>query len=145
MRLDADTCRTRLAAARVARLATTGADGRPHLVPVTYAVRGEQVIIGIDQKPKSTYDLRRLRNIADNPRVAVLCDHYEDDWTRLWWVRADGSAAVLTAGTERDDAVAALVGKYPQYQADPPAGPVIMIAVDRWSGWTASAPTEPGC
>jgi PPOX class probable F420-dependent enzyme len=145
MRLDADTCRTRLAAAPVARLATTGADGRPHLVPVTYAVRGEQVIIGIDQKPKSSYDLRRLRNIADNPRVAVLCDHYEDDWTRLWWVRADGTAAVLTAGAERDDAVAALVRKYPQYQADPPAGPVIMITVDRWSGWTASAPTGPGC
>ena len=136
MRLDVGTCRRRLAAERVARLATTGADGQPHLVPVTFAVRDEVVIIGIDQKPKTTYDLRRLRNIADNPRVALLGDHYEDDWTRLWWVRADGTATVLTEGAERDDAVADLARKYPQYRADPPGGPVIMIAVDRWSGWS---------
>jgi len=137
MRLDVGTCRSRLAAAEVARLATTGADGQPHLVPVTYAVRDETVIIGIDQKPKSSYDLRRLRNIADNPRVAVLCDHYEADWTRLWWIRADGTASVLTSGGERVDAIAELARKYPQYRADPPGGPVIMIAVDRWSGWSA--------
>ncbi|WP_152365521.1 TIGR03668 family PPOX class F420-dependent oxidoreductase [Microlunatus speluncae] len=140
MRLDVGTCRALLTGAEVARLATTGADGQPHLVPITYAVRGEIVIIGIDQKPKSGYDLRRLRNIADNPRVAVLADHYEADWTRLWWVRVDGTATVLTDGAEREAAVADLVRKYPHYRTDPPGGPVILIAVDRWSGWTASDP-----
>ncbi len=145
MRLDAGTCRSRLAAAEVARLATTGADGQPHLVPVTFALRGETVIIGIDQKPKASYDLRRLRNLAENPRAAVLVDHYEADWTRLWWVRADGTAKVLTPGPERTDTIAELVAKYPQYRTDPPAGPVIMITVDRWSGWSASAGSGAGC
>lgn len=139
MRLDEGTCRSRLAAGQVARLATTGADGQPHLVPVTYAVRDDTVIIGIDQKPKTTTNLRRLRNIAENPRVAVLVDHYEPDWTRLWWVRADGNAVVLSDGVERDAAVSELVAKYPQYRQDPPAGPVIMITIDRWTGWAASS------
>lgn len=96
------------------------------------------MLIAIDQKPKSTTNLRRLRNIAENPRVSVLADHYEPDWEQLWWVRADGTATVTSEGPEREAAIAALIEKYPQYRQDPPAGPVIMIAVDHWSGWSAS-------
>lgn len=140
MKLDEATCRRLVQGAAVARLATTGADQLPHLVPVTFAITGDTVIIGIDQKPKSTTNLRRLRNLAENPRVALLCDHYEDDWTRLWWVRLDGLGAVLGADPERAAALAPLVRKYPQYQDDPPAGPVIRISVQRWTGWSG----EPG-
>jgi PPOX class probable F420-dependent enzyme len=114
-------------------LATVGADGRPHVVPVTYAVHGDEVFIGIDQKPKTTTALRRLRNIEENERVAVLVDEYDEDWAHLWWVRIDGVAQVLPDAPE---AVELLVAKYPQYDGDPPRGPVIAIHADGWSGWS---------
>ncbi|MGW6278664.1 TIGR03668 family PPOX class F420-dependent oxidoreductase [Kribbella sp. NPDC055071] len=135
VRLDEARCRERVGAARVGRLATVGGDLRPHVVPVTFAVGGDELFVGIDQKPKSTVDLKRLRNIAGNPRVAVLVDEYDDDWAQLWWVRVDGVARVL-----EDDraAVELLVAKYPQYVADPPLGPVIAIRADGWSGWAYS-------
>ncbi|TDD59527.1 TIGR03668 family PPOX class F420-dependent oxidoreductase [Kribbella antibiotica] len=130
MKLDEPTCRARFAAARVARLATVGADGQPHLVPVTFAVAGDEVFIAIDHKPKTTTNLRRLRNIAANPLVTLLVDEYDDDWSQLWWVRADGIAQVLpTAPTD------SLVAKYPQYVVDPPQGPTIVVMVERWTGW----------
>ncbi|WP_363326404.1 TIGR03668 family PPOX class F420-dependent oxidoreductase [Haloactinopolyspora sp.] len=135
MRLDRDACRARMASARVARLATTGQDQRPHIVPITFAVSGEFLVTAIDQKPKSTLDLRRLRNIAANPYVAVLCDHYADDWSQLWWVRADGQARVVDGEPARGAAIAALREKYPPYRSDPPRGPVIRVAVESWSGW----------
>lgn len=121
-----------MAAARVGRLATVGPDLRPHVVPVTYAVHGDELFIGIDQKPKSTTDLKRLRNIAENERVAILVDEYDEDWTHLWWVRVDGIARVVDSDAA---AIALLVAKYPQYEADPPRGPVIAIRADGWSGW----------
>ncbi|MEV4264191.1 TIGR03668 family PPOX class F420-dependent oxidoreductase [Kribbella sp. NPDC049584] len=133
MRLDEAGCRARVAAARVGRLATVGSDLRPHVVPVTYAVHGDELFIGIDQKPKTTTALKRLRNIAGNERVAVLVDEYDEDWTHLWWVRVDGVARVVASDAA---AVALLVAKYPQYEADPPRGPVIAIRADGWSGWT---------
>ncbi|WP_134103395.1 TIGR03668 family PPOX class F420-dependent oxidoreductase [Kribbella pratensis] len=133
MRLDEAGCRARVAAARVGRLATVGPDLRPHVVPVTYAVHGDELFIGIDQKPKTTTALKRLRNIAGNERVAVLVDEYEEDWTHLWWVRVDGVARVVASDAA---AVALLVAKYPQYEADPPRGPVIAIRAEGWSGWT---------
>ncbi|TKK76817.1 TIGR03668 family PPOX class F420-dependent oxidoreductase [Kribbella jiaozuonensis] len=132
MRLDEAGCRARVAAARVGRLATVGPDLRPHVVPVTYVVHADELFIGIDQKPKSTTDLKRLRNIASNERVAVLVDEYDEDWTHLWWVRVDGVARVLASDAA---AVGLLAAKYPQYEADPPRGPVIAIRVDGWSGW----------
>ena len=122
-----------MAAARVGRLATVGSDLRPHVVPVTYAVHGDELFIGVDQKPKTTTALKRLRNIAGNERVAVLVDEYEEDWTHLWWVRVDGVARVVASDAA---AVALLVAKYPQYEADPPRGPVIAIRAEGWSGWT---------
>jgi PPOX class probable F420-dependent enzyme len=147
MRLEVADARRRLAGVRVARLATVSPAGRPHVVPFTFALgsraRGagsgpeDHIYSAVDAKPKSSTDLRRLRNIRANPRVAVLADHYEDDWDRLWWVRADGQAAILDDPATMAPALALLAGRYPQYRQHPPAGPVISIHVDRWTGWTA--------
>ena len=129
--------RERFVAARVARLATADAAGRPHLVPIVFALDGETIYSAVDAKPKRTTALRRLANVRENPAVAVLVDHYEDDWERLWWVRAEGRARVL----DRDDpeahrAVGLLTARYPQQDA---AGEVLAVDVERWSGWTADS------
>jgi PPOX class probable F420-dependent enzyme len=127
-----------LGPARVARLATAGEGGRPHLVPVTFAVDGDRFYIAIDHKPKTTATgLKRLRNIERNPNVSVLADHYEEDWTALWWARADGRAAIITAPEDRESPLDLLARKYPQYQQHRPDGPVIAIEVDRWTAWAA--------
>jgi len=123
----------------VARLATVGADGAPHLVPITFAVHGDTILTAVDGKPKSTMRLRRLANIATNPNVSVLVDHYDDDWQTLWWARADGVARLVDTASERREAVRLLTGRYEQYVATPPPGPVVAIDVGRWSGWTAAA------
>ncbi|MBB3050930.1 PPOX class probable F420-dependent enzyme [Prauserella isguenensis] len=138
MKLDPAEARSRFVDARVATLATADADGMPHLVPLTFAVEGDTVVFAIDDKPKSTSNLRRLRNIAANPQVSLLVDHYEDDWRRLWWARADGTATVHDDGTDRMPAIRSLTARYPQYEEMPPRGPVVVIAVSAWSGWSAS-------
>ena len=124
-----------VAGARVGRLATTEPDGRAHLVPFCFALGAGVLYSAVDQKPKRSRDLRRLRNIRERPAVAVLVDHYEEDWTRLWWVRLRGRARVLEAGEESAAALALLVDKYQQYRRDPPAGPVIAIDPEEWRGW----------
>lgn len=141
-----ESARARFAAARVARLATVSADGVPHLVPVVFAMHGDTVYTAVDGKPKSTTALRRLANIAANPNVSLLVDHYDDDWTQLWWVRADGTASI-----HHDDAVASsgrdlLSAKYAQYQTVSLSGPVIAVQPTRWSDWAACrpAPARPG-
>jgi PPOX class probable F420-dependent enzyme len=136
MRLSPGEARQRLVTARVARLATVSAAGQPHLVPVTFAADGDTLCIAIDHKPKSTLRLKRLANIAANPTVALLADHYADDWTQLWWSRADGEATVLTEPADTARPVALLAARYPQYQATPPTGPVIAITVTTWTGWS---------
>jgi PPOX class probable F420-dependent enzyme len=138
--MDAAEARARFAAARVARLATAGTDGRPHLVPVVFAVAGDTLYTAIDDvKPKASLRLRRVANIAENPAVAMLADHYDDDWSALWWVRADGTARLLEPG---DDAAARgralLADRYEQYRDAPPPGVVIAVDVARWSGWSAA-------
>jgi PPOX class probable F420-dependent enzyme len=128
--------RARFAAARVARLATVDAHGRPHLVPIVFALAGETIYSVVDAKPKRTTELRRLRNVSSNPYVSVLVDHYDDaDWSALWWVRADGVARVLEL-TEPGarDAVRLLAERYPRQRA---TGPVLAIDIERWSGWSA--------
>jgi len=137
MRLAEDEARGRFGAARVARLATVGGPGSPHLVPVTFAVAGDRIYTAVDAKPKTTRDLRRLRNIRGNPRVAVLADHYDEDWSRLWWARADGRAVILDAPDDMAGPIRLLAERYPQYRRSPPAGPVICVVVDRWAGWAA--------
>jgi PPOX class probable F420-dependent enzyme len=136
--------RTRFAAARVARLATAGADGRPHLVPVVFAVDGGRIYTAVDDvKPKATMRLRRLRNVAENPSVTLLADHYDDDWTALWWARADGVARLLEPrDPEAARARRLLAARYPQYRDAPPPGAVIAVDVARWSGWAGT--TAPG-
>jgi PPOX class probable F420-dependent enzyme len=136
MRLDPADARTRFAGSAVLRLATAGADARPHLVPCTFAVDGSgRVVIGIDNKPKSSASLRRLRNIAENPRVSMIADHYADDWAQLWWARADGVATIERSGEEHAAHWALLRRKYPQYAGQVLEGPVIAVTVESWSGW----------
>ena len=125
----------RFGAARVARLATVGRDGAPHLVPITFALVGDVLYSAVDAKPKRHSRLQRLANIEHEPRVSVLVDRYDDDWTVLWWVRADGVARVLPSSAA---ALAALAGKYPQYRSAPPPGPFVEIQVHRWAAWSAS-------
>jgi PPOX class probable F420-dependent enzyme len=121
--------------ARVARLATVGADSRPHLVPICFVVEGSVLYSAVDRKPKRSANLKRIENVRANPEVTVLVDHYDDDWTQLWWVRLDGRARVLAEGAEREHALELLAGKYPQYSADAPDGPVLAIDVERRRSW----------
>ena len=139
--MTADQARGRFAAARVARLATVDERGRPHLVPIVFALDGDRVYHAVDHKAKRTTALRRLDNIAVDERVSLLADEYDDDdWSRLWWVRADGIARVLGgACDESSSAIALLCQRYAQYRDTPPAGPVIAIDVKRWTGWRAAA------
>ncbi len=123
----------------VARLATVDEAGRPHLVPVTFAVHRGAVHTAVDHKPKAGRDLRRLANIRANPRVTLLADHYEDDWDRLWWVRVDGHARVVEGEDRMAVPVDLLSARYPQYRDRPPGGPVITITIDAMTGWTATA------
>jgi PPOX class probable F420-dependent enzyme len=139
LNLEPAEARRRFAAVAVARLATVSPGGRPHLVPVTFAVDGDLIYSAVDAKPKTTTRLARLRNIAAEPRVAMLADHYEPDWDLLWWARADGSATVLAGAAEMAAPLALLARRYPQYRAAPPRGPVIAVRVERWTGWAASA------
>ena len=155
MRMTLEAARDRFLTARVARLATVGADGAPHIVPVTFAVvqiedeqaddaeagqptiTAEVIVFGVDHKPKSTLALRRLANIVTEPRVAFLADHYDEDWSALWWVRVEATARIVT-GSTRGRAVQALAHRYPQYAALPPEGPVVGSWVTHWSGWQAT-------
>ena len=131
--------RSRLSGVPVARLATVDQQGRPHLIPTTFAVDGDCIYTAIDSKPKASRNLKRLRNIRGNPYVAVLADHYEDNWEQLWWVRADGRATILEAATDTAGPIRLLTERYWQYREQPPKGPVIRIQVERWTGWTSSA------
>ena len=135
--------RRRLAEARVARLATVGEGGRPHLVPITYALEGDTIYFAVDAKPKRTTDLQRLRNLATNPAVSVLVDHYEEDWRRLWWVRVDGVARIVEDAAHAGHAIDLLVSRYPQYEHARPPGPVVAISIESISGWAAAE--NPAC
>lgn len=130
------------ARARVARLATVDDVGRPHLVPVVFALTGDTVATAVDHKPKRSARLRRLDNIRANPAVSLLVDGYDEDWERLWWARADGTARVLPpadGSAASAGYIRLLAAKYPaQYAVRPPRGPVVQIVVDRWSGWQAT-------
>ena len=134
--MDEARCRALLAAARVGRLATVRPDGRPHVVACCFAAEGDRVWTAVDAKPKATTALKRLENVRATGRASLLVDHYEEDWTRLWWVRVDGPAAVVTD----DAAIDSLVAKYDQYRAQRPAGPVIAIDPERWRSWIPSEP-----
>jgi PPOX class probable F420-dependent enzyme len=135
--LSTQDARALLGTVRVARLGTVDEHGQPHLVPVTFAVDGDHLYIAIDHKPKTTTNLKRLRNIGHNPRVSLLADHYEEDWSQLWWVRVDGQASILS-GADRAGPLDLLAGKYRQYEERRPDGPLISIEVTRWTAWASS-------
>ncbi len=126
------TPRERFAQARVARLATAGSDG-PHIVPIVFALVGDTIVHAVDHKPKRTTALKRIANLRADPRASVLVDFYDDDWSRLWWARADGTARILDPGHRA--AIEALAERYEPYRATPPTGPVIAIDVHRWTAW----------
>jgi PPOX class probable F420-dependent enzyme len=128
------TAEARFAQARVGRLATVTPVGRPHIVPVCFALHDGRVYTAVDAKPKVTSELARLENVRTTGRASLLVDHYEEDWAKLWWVRVDGAAEVLRS----EEALDALAAKYEQYRSARPAGPLIMIAPERWRSWVAS-------
>ncbi len=130
-----------LAEARVGRLATADAEGRPHAVPICFAFDGRHLYTAIDEKPKRAAPrrLRRVRNIEANPQVALVVDHYEEDWRRLRYVLISGTARVIAEGREHARAIALLREKYPQYRAMRLEGrPVIKISPRRVAAWTGS-------
>lgn len=134
--MDVADCRRLFSAAPVARLATVGPTG-PHLVPVVFAMSEDLVVTAVDHKPKRSRRLRRLANIIGNPAVSLLVDEYDDDWSRLWWVRADGLARVLDDVGAMQPALDLLTERYEQYRRLRPEGPVIEVTIMHWTGWAA--------
>jgi PPOX class probable F420-dependent enzyme len=130
--------RRRFASSPVARLATVRPDGRPHVVPLVFALVDDTVYTAVDAKPKRSRSLQRVTDVRADPRCALLVDHYDDDWERLWWVRADGRCEVVDAPSGTHPGIRALGQRFGQYIDDPPAGPLLVVSVDRWTGWAAS-------
>jgi PPOX class probable F420-dependent enzyme len=127
----------RFAGARVARLATVTADG-PRLLPVTFAWHRGTAVWAVDRvKPKRHTRLRRLDDLAADARVALLADHYAEDWAELWWVELQGTAAILD-GAAAVAALDALAGRYPPYRSERPPGPVVAVTPRRWTWWSAT-------
>lgn len=135
--MDQDEARARFRTARVARLATIRPDGAPHLVPVVFVLQGDTVWLTVDEKPKRHRRLQRLVNVSSEPRVSILADVYDEDWSRLWWVRADGRARIVDDGPTLEAALDQLLIKYAQEREQRPTGPAIAVEVERWSGWSA--------
>jgi PPOX class probable F420-dependent enzyme len=138
MQLATDEARRRFASSDRAVLASVRPDGAPHLIPIVFALVDDVVHTAVDHKPKRSRRLQRVANLEHEPRCSLLVDHYAADWSRLWWVRADGRATVLEAAEVDAGARAALVDRHPAYQDRPPAGPWVRIEVTRWRGWAAS-------
>lgn len=138
MRIDVDEAWALLRGARVARFATLRPDGSPHVVPVVFCVDGGAVYWAVDDKPKRSVDLARLRNIASDPRAELLVDHYDEDWAALWWVRASGTARVVEDDAEAQRAREALRAKYLAAREYAPSGPVVALDVAWIRGWRSS-------
>jgi PPOX class probable F420-dependent enzyme len=129
---------SRLASGRVGHLATADASGTPHVVPFVFVLDGETVYWAVDEKPKRSRRLKRLTNIEANPNVEMVVDGYDEEWDRLWWVRASGPARILEQGGERTRALDLLRQKYPQYRVNMPRGDVVAIELVRVTGWAAA-------
>jgi PPOX class probable F420-dependent enzyme len=132
-----DRTASRLDRIRVATLATVSADGRPHLVPVVFARDGDELVTAVDGKPKKQKTLARIANISRDPRVTLLAHLYDEDWSKLSWVRVDGSASLEVQGEGFARALTALRKRYPQYETVDLTGPVIRIAIARATSWDA--------
>jgi PPOX class probable F420-dependent enzyme len=139
--MDGFEARVRFTGARVGHLATVSPDGRPHVVPLVFAVEGDVIYWAVDEKPKRSRRLKRLENLRANPNAEVVADRYDEDWSALWWIRARGRARILEDDEEVAVAAGALAGKYARYAERPPGGPFVAIDVEAWSWWSS---TEPG-
>ena len=136
--MDSETMRGLVSSAPVGRLATVRRDGRPHVVPICFVVTDDVVYSAVDDKPKRHRHLQRVSNVRATGTASLLVDEYDDDWSRLWWVRLDGRARLVDDGAEAERAIRSLSDKYPQYRDQPPSGPVLAIDVQRWVGWSAT-------
>jgi PPOX class probable F420-dependent enzyme len=131
---------SRFGEARIGRLGTVGVAEHPQLVPCCFALDGSVAYTAVDDKPKRTSQLQRLANVAARPVATLLVDHYEEDWSRLWWIRASGPARVVDqqrAGAEHDRAIALLLAKYEQYFTHRLEAPVLAIELTEWRRWAA--------
>jgi PPOX class probable F420-dependent enzyme len=137
--VDREEAIARLRAARVGRLATVTPQSRPHVVPFVFAILEDgdslRAYWAVDRKPKRSSRVQRLRNIERNPAAEIVVDGYDEDWRRLWWVRAAGTGRVVDSLAEREAALAALRAKFPQYVVVSPSGPVVAIDIERVTGW----------
>jgi PPOX class probable F420-dependent enzyme len=140
--VDREEAVSRLRSARVGRLATVTPEGRPHVVPFVFAIVQDGPALRaywvVDRKPKRSTRMRRLENLEANPATEILIDGYDEDWERLWWVRASGSGRIVKSDAEKKVALAALSAKYPQYEVEPPEGPVIAIGLERITSWSGA-------
>ena len=137
--MDEGDARARLAEARVGHLATVDAEGRPGLVPCCFVLDGDTVYSAVDDKPKSTRGLARLANVETNPHATLIVDHYGEDWSTLWWVRARATGRIVTDEHERANAIAQLRSKYPQYETHRLDGPVLALDVVEWKAWSVDS------
>ena len=134
---------------RIGHLASVDAQAVPHIVPVCFVYDGVAIYSAIDHKPKRTsgYGMKRIQNIVQNPQVAFLVDHYEEDWPQLYYVLIRGTATILEDGPERQRALTMLEAKYPQYRARHLAGSaglvikILPMSVRHW-GWHEALPTS---
>lgn len=133
--MDRETMRDRLSGSPIAHLGTVSARGRPHVVPCCFVLDGSTLFTAVDAKPKSTRRLQRIRDLEANPSASLIVDHYEDDWTRLWWVRVDVTGRIMEPGAEHDRALDRLAEKYAQYRQHRPPGPVLALDIDGWRAW----------
>ncbi|MDQ4004840.1 MAG: TIGR03668 family PPOX class F420-dependent oxidoreductase [Actinomycetota bacterium] len=136
--MDPETMRRLVAEARVGRVATIDPDGKPNVVPFCFVLAGDTLYTSVDHKPKEGRRLRRVENLQRDPRVTVLVDHYEEDWPRVWWVRARGTGRVVDDAAEVERGNRLLAEKYAQYADDPPPGPILAIEISEWRGWSYS-------
>lgn len=133
--MDITLAKQRVHDARVARLGTITAHGQPHLVPCCFALRDDVAYTAVDAKPKTTFTLRRVENLIANPVACLLVDHYDEEWSALWWVRLDGTGRVADSPGEIRRATRALVAKYPQYHQTAIPGPVVALDITKWTTW----------
>jgi PPOX class probable F420-dependent enzyme len=137
--MDERQMRSRVAEARAARVGTVDERGRTHLVPIVFVIDGDTLYSATAAGPRL---VKRLRNLQRDPRVAILVDAYDEDWSKVWWVRMRGHGRSIEDGPERDHALRLLWERYPQFRSIPPseaAGPVMAVDIEEWSGWSYSA------
>jgi PPOX class probable F420-dependent enzyme len=133
--MEHEEMRRRAVSARAARVGTFDERGHIHLVPIVFVIEGDTLYSSTDEKPRA----KRLRNLQRDPRVSVVIDVYDEEWSKVWWVRLVGRGRAVEEGPEFERARRLLCEKYPQFEGDPGGGPIMAVDVDEWSGWAYSA------